>query len=263
MPVALLNWTLAQFQAWVIVLIRVASILFLMPLLGTRYVPNLVKVGLALVTSLLLVPLVAVEGQAAWFEPLGFIVVLIAELMIGLILGLAVKLIFTGIQLAGEFMGYQMGLAMASLLDPQSGMNTTVVAEFNYLLGLLLFLSLDGHHWFFKALVESFREITPGGLHLKSGLYHYLIQLSGKMFVIAMKLAAPVTAIVLFTQIALGLTAKMVPQINLLMASFPLTIGLGLLFWMFSVDLFAPYFKSLFEEAGREMVKTVLPLIGR
>jgi flagellar biosynthetic protein FliR len=83
------------------------------------------------------------------------------------------------------------------------------------------------------------------------------------MFVVAVKLAAPITAIILFTQIALGLTAKLVPQINLLMASFPLTIGLGLLFWLFALDLFAPYLKSLFDQAGREMVQTVLPLIGR
>ncbi|MCU0578150.1 MAG: flagellar biosynthetic protein FliR [Desulfobacterota bacterium] len=263
MTPTLLNWTLQQFQSFAIVLIRVASILFLMPLLGTRYVPVLVKVGLALVISLILLPLVAVEVQGRLFEPAGFVFYLIAELMIGLCLGLAVKLIFAGIQLAGEFLGYQMGLAMASLIDPQSGLNTTVVAEFNYLAGLLLFLALDGHHWFFKALVESFREIVPGGWQMKTGLYHYLLQLSGKMFVVAVKLAAPVTAIILFTQIALGLTAKMVPQINLLMASFPLTIGLGLLFWLLSLDLFAPYLQSLFDQTGREMVYTVLPLIGR
>jgi flagellar biosynthesis protein FliR len=259
----LLNWSLQQFQTLVIVLVRVASILFLMPLLGTRYVPLLVKVGLTLVISLIILPLVAADIQGTLFEPAGFVFYLIAELMIGLSLGLAVKLIFAGIQLAGEFMGYQMGLAMASLIDPQSGLNTTIVAEFNYLASLLLFLSLDGHHWFFKALVESFREIVPGGLQLKTGLYLYLLDLSGKMFVVAVKLAAPVTAIILFTQIALGLTAKLVPQINLLMASFPLTIGLGLLFWLLSLDLFLPYLKSLFDQAGREMVTTVLPLIGR
>lgn len=263
MSLALLNWSLNQFQAFIIVLTRVASILFLMPLLGTRYVPVMVKVGLALVVSLMLVPLVRVEVNGALFEPLGFIFYLIAELMIGLILGLTVKLIFAGIQLAGEFMGYQMGLAMASMFDPQSGMNSTVVAEFNYLLGLLFFLSLDGHHWFFKTLVESFREISPGTLHLRESLYTYFVALSGKMFVIAVKLVAPVTAIILFTQIALGLTAKLVPQINLLMASFPLTIGLGLLFWLFSIEMFAPYFQNLFDEAGREMITTVLPLIGR
>lgn len=263
MSFALLNWSLNQFQVWVIVLTRVASILFLMPLLGTRYVPMMIKVGLALVISLTLVPLVRVEVRGALFDPVGFVFYLTAELMIGLILGLAIKLIFAGIQLAGEFMGYQMGLAMASLFDPQSGMNSTVVAEFNYLLGLLLFFSIDGHHWFFKTLLESFREISPGGLQLKAGLFQYVVQLSGKMFVIAVKLVAPVTAIVLFTQIALGLTAKLVPQINLLMASFPLTIGLGLLFWMLSLELFAPYLKSLFDETGREMVGTVLPLIGR
>ena len=98
---------------------------------------------------------------------------------------------------------------------------------------------------------------------MRAGLYEYLLQLSGKMFVIAIKLVAPVMAIILFVHMALGLTAKMVPQINLLLASFPLTIGLGLVFLALSIELFAPYFQSLFEETGRGMVKTVLPLLGR
>jgi flagellar biosynthetic protein FliR len=262
-PISWLNWSLTQFQAFVIVLTRVAAVLFMMPLLGTRYVPTLVKIGLALVISLILLPLVKVEVSGALFEPVGFAWYLIAELMLGLILGLTIKLILAGIQLAGEFMGYQMGLAMASLFDPQSGVNNTVTAEFIYLVSLLFFLAINGHHWFFKALVESFREVAPGVLQVRFGLYEYMLQLSGKMFVIAIKLVAPVMAIILFVHMALGLTAKMVPQINLLMASFPLTIGLGLVFLALSIDLFAPYFQSLFEETGQGMVKTVLPLLGR
>jgi len=262
-PISLLNWSLSQFQTLVIILTRVAAVLFMMPILGTRYVPNLVKVGLALVISLILLPLVQVEVAPALFEPVGFGWFLAAELMIGLILGLTIKLIFAGIQMAGEFMGYQMGLGMASLFDPQSGVNNTVTAEFNYLVALLFFLAVDGHHWFFKALVESFREVGPGLLKVRAGLFEYLLQLSGKMFVIAIKLVAPVMAIILFVHMALGLTAKMVPQINLLMASFPLTIGLGLVFLALSIELFAPYYHSLFEEMGRGLVKTVLPLLGR
>ena len=263
MPISVLNWSLAQFQALVIILTRVAAVLFMMPILGTRYVPTLVKIGLALVVSLILLPLVQVEVRPALFEPVGFGGYLIAELMIGLILGLTIKLIFAGIQMAGEFMGYQMGLGMASLFDPQSGVNNTVTAEFNYLVALLFFLALDGHHWFFKTLVESFREVGPGVFKVRAGLYEYLLQLSGKMFVIAIKLVAPIMAIILFVHMALAMTAKMVPQINLLMASFPLTIGLGLLFLALSIELFAPYYQSLFEETGQGLVKTVLPLLGR
>jgi len=235
----------------------------MMPILGTRYVPNQVKVGLTLVISLILLPPVQVEVAPALFEPVGFGWFLTAELMIGLILGLTIKLIFAGIQMAGEFMGYQMGLGMASLFDPQSGVNNTVTAEFNYLVSLLFFLAVDGHHWFFKALVESFREVGPGVLQVRAGLFEYLLQLSGKMFVIAIKLVAPVMAIILFVHMALGLTAKMVPQINLLLASFPLTIGLGLVFLALSIELFAPYYHFLFEEMGRGLVKTVVPLLKR
>ena len=163
MPISWLNWSLTQFQAFVIILTRVSSVLFLMPILGTRYVPNLVKIGLALVVSLILLPLVKVEVSAALFEPVGFGWFLIAELMIGLILGLTIKLIFAGIQLAGEFMGYQMGLSMASLFDPQSGVNNTVTAEFNYLVALLFSWPWTGTTGFLRPWWKVFGRLVRGG----------------------------------------------------------------------------------------------------
>ena len=186
-----------------------------------------------------------------------------AELMIGFILGLSVKLIFAGVQLAGEFVGYQMGLAMANILDPESGMDTTLIAQFYYLVSLLIFLSIDGHHWFIRALFQSFSALSPGEIYLKPGLYQHLIHLSGKMFVIAIKLGAPIMAVMILTQIGLGMIAKLVPQVNVLIASFPLTICLGLVFLGLSVEWMVPFLRSLFDEVNRGLVETMLPLIGR
>jgi flagellar biosynthetic protein FliR len=90
-----------------------------------------------------------------------------------------------------------------------------------------------------------------------------MIHLSGKMFIIAVKLVAPVMAVMIFTQIALGMMAKLVPQMNVMVTSFPLTICLGLIFLGLSIEWSAPYLKSLFEESSRGLVETMLPLIGR
>jgi len=259
----LFDWSLWQFQCFVLIMMRVAPILFMMPLLSSRALPNLLKVSLMLAVSLLLLPLVKIDVRHFPSEPYHFGFFVVAELMIGFILGLSVKLIFAGVQLAGEFAGYQMGLAMANILDPQSGMDTTLIAQFYYLVGLLIFLSIDGHHWFIRALFQSFSVLSPGEIHLKPGLYHHFLNLSGKMFIIAIKMVAPIMAVLIFTQIALGMVAKLVPQMNVLITSFPLTICLGLVFLGLSIEWLIPYLKNLFEESSRGLVETMLPLIGR
>jgi flagellar biosynthetic protein FliR len=252
-----------QFQSFVLIMMRVSPILFMMPILSSSAMPTLLKISLMLAVSLLLLPLVKIDLRLFPSDPYQFGLFMIAELMVGFVLGLSINLIFAGIQLAGELAGYQMGLAMATILDPQSGMDTTLIAQFYYLLGLLIFLSIDGHHWFFRALFQSFSVLSPGEFHLKMGLYHHFLKLSAKMFIIAIKMIAPIMAVLIFTQIALGMIAKMVPQLNVLMTSFPLTICLGLIFLGLSIELLIPLLKYLFEEASRGLVDTMLPLIGR
>ena len=263
MPAALVHWSIFQFQSFVLVLMRVAPILFLMPVLSSSSLPLLLKAGLALTVSLILLPAVRLDPGLLPQEPYTFGFFMVTELMIGLILGLTIKIIFAGLQIGGELAGFQMGMMMANVVDPQSGVNAPVLSQFQYLLGLLLFLAVDGHHWFFRALLQSFAILAPGELHLGAGLYRHLLDLSGKMFAIAVQLAAPVMAVLLFTHISLGILAKAVPQVNILMTSFPLTISLGLLFLYFSVEILFPYFQATIEGACRGLVSTVLPLMQR
>lgn len=263
MPTALVNWSLGQFQSFVLILMRVSPILFMMPVLSSRNLPNLLKVGLALTVSLILLPMVRINPRFLPSEPYQFGSLMVGELMIGFILALSVNVIFWGIQAGGDLAGYQMGFYMASVIDPQSEVNTAVISEFLYLVGILVFLSVDGHHWFFRAVFQSFLLLAPGEIHLQEGLYRHLLNLMGSLFIIAIKIAAPVLAVLMFTQIALGILAKAVPQVNILIISFPLTIGIGLLFLAFSLELFLPYFKVLFQEAGKSLVSTLLPLMQR
>ena len=259
----LFDWSIVQFQSFVLIMMRVCPILFMMPILSSSAMPNLLKISLMLAVSLLLLPLVKIDLRLFPSDPYQFGLFMIAELMVGFVLALSINLIFAGIELAGELAGYQMGMAMATILDPQSGLDTTLISQFYYLLALLIFLSIDGHHWFIKALFQSFSVLSPGEFHLKIGLYQHFLKLSGKMFILAIKMVAPIMAVLIFTQIALGMIAKMVPQINVLMTSFPLTICLGMIFLGLSLELLLPLLKYLFEEASRGLVDTMLPLIGR
>jgi flagellar biosynthetic protein FliR len=242
---------------------RVAPVLFLMPVLSSTSLPSLLKIGLTLTVGLIFLPWVRIDPTLLPRDPYSFAFFLIAELMIGFILALSVKIILAGIQLGGELAGFQMGLSLANVVDPLSDVNTPVVSQFLYLLGLVLFLAVDGHHWFFRAVGQSFLLLAPGEIHLQAGMYRHFLYLMANFFVIAVKIAAPVLAVLIFTQIALGILAKAVPQVNILMTSFPITIGLGLLFLAFSLDLIFPYCGVLFQEAGKGLVSTLLPLMRR
>ncbi|MBP1724609.1 MAG: flagellar biosynthetic protein FliR [Deltaproteobacteria bacterium] len=263
MPAVLVNWSLLQFQALVLILMRVSPILFMMPVFSSRSLPNLLKAGLTLTVSLILLPLVQLDPRLLPSEPIQFGFLMAAELMIGLILGLSVKIIFTGIQMSGELAGFQMGLSLASVMDPQSEVNAPILSQFLYLVSLVVFLAVDGHHWFFRALYQSFLLLAPGEIHLQEGLYRHFLGLLTSLFVVAIKIAAPVMAVLIFTQIGLGILAKAVPQINILITSFPLTLGIGLLFLALSIELILPTLKDLFQQTGRELVFTLLPLMQR
>lgn len=255
------NWTYPTFQRWLLIAMRVAPVIFMMPLFHSKGIPNKVKAGLTLVLSLALLPVLTTEFGPFPSEPWSFGLYLILELCIGFLLGFSVRLVFGGLQLAGELVGFEMGFGMARVMDPQSGSESTVVTEFYYLLGVLLFLAVDGHHWFFKALVQSFYLLGPGAFQPQQELQTLFLRWSGRMFVLALQMVAPVLAVLMLVKISFGVIARMVPQVNLLMNSFPITIGLGLAFMGFSLDLFWPKLQHLMHETGRGLVTTLLPLM--
>jgi flagellar biosynthesis protein FliR len=263
MPALLANWSLLQFQSFVLILMRVSPILFMMPILNSRDIPSMLKIGLTLTVGLILLPVVKIDPRFLPQEPFQFGSLMIAELMIGFILSLSVQVIFAGIQLGGELVSFEMGFSMASVVDPQSGVSTPVISQFIYFMAILIFLAMDAHHWFFRAVYQSFLLLAPGEIHLRAGLYSHLLNLMGNLFVIAVKVAAPVLAVMMFTQIALGILAKAVPQVNILMTSFSLTIGIGLLFLAFSIEPLLAYFEGLSQAVGKGLVFTLLPLMQR
>lgn len=257
------SWSLEQFKSFLIIFIRVSFILLMMPILNSRALPILPKIGLVLMTSIILLPVLRVNPSFFPSDPLLFALFLLGEAMIGFLLGISIHLIFIGVQFAGELIGNQMGFGMANILDPQSGLNSPVISQFQYFVAVMIFLSIDGHHWFFRALAQSFQILSPGEIFLQGGLFKHFVDLSGKVFQIGIKIIAPIMAILIFTQLALGIVARMVPQINLLISSFPLTIGLGLIVLGLSLEFLFPLIRSLFEHSGKNLVNVILPLMKR
>lgn len=241
---------LLQLQIFLLIFMRVGAILMTMPIFKSQSIPVLFKAGLALAVSVVLFPILKSENFPVFNGLAPLAIGMIGEILLGIVIGLAVNMIFVGLQLAGQLAGYQMGLALARVMDPFAGQQVPLLAQFYYMFALLIFLTVNAHHWFLRVLVDSYQLVPPFGFHLSGSLLDQLVSLAGNMFVIAIKIGAPVIAAMLLTSIAFGLVARTVPQMNVFIVAMPLKIGVGLFFIGISLPYLASFLKTLFNQLG-------------
>lgn len=244
----ILDWLVQNFKVFALVLVRVGAMLFLMPVFSGRSIPVSVKALLCMVISLVFTPVAPVDPVSFPLSPVNFVLHVISELFLGFCLALMMRLVLAGVQAATQMAGFQMGLSMANILDPHSGSQSLVLSELFYLACLCLILVTNSHHLIISAIFESFSVLKPGTLFLGQGLLDLVLYFSKELFVLSVKIMAPVMAILLFSQVALGILAKTVPQMNLLVISFALNIGLGLFFVGLTLQVFWPVFSRSLAE---------------
>ena len=258
-----LDISLPQLQMFFLVFLRIGAILMTIPVFDSRSIPHFFKLALALATSLILFPLLKLHPLPVSSSVFALGVGAAGEILLGLVIGFSVKLIFAGIQLAGQMAGYQMGMAIANVMDPSDSQQIPLLAQFNYLAALLIFLTINAHHWFIRALSQSYQLVPPLKVQFGGSLMEFLMQMAGKMFVIAIQVGAPIMAALLVTSVAFGLVARTVPQMNVFIVAMPLKIGIGLLFLGFSLPYFSAFLKKIFNELGQHiaiMLKVMSPL---
>ncbi len=235
-----------------LVLLRVGFFVAFLPVFGSRMVPLQVKAGVALLLALIFTPLVAEKTdfpQNIW----QFLLLAFPEALLGMTLAFLVRLILAGIQFGGQLLGFQMGFGVANVIDPATGLQAPVLSQVAYLIALLLFLVFDMHHYFLLGLGESFKLLPPGELGIKASVFKFFLQKGEIIFVVGLKVLAPVMAILLLVQIALGIVSRFVPQINVMIVSFPLTIGIGFFFFGLTLEILAEVLRPAYGEAVRLM----------
>lgn len=248
--------SLEQMQGFFWVLIRTSIIFFLLPLFSARGVPTLWKVGLSVIVAIVLTPVV--PAPQAFPETLPAILIgITAEAIMGLILALTVKMFFAVVEMAGQFMSFQMGFAMARAIDPQTGAQTTVLTQFMYMFTLLIFLSIDGHHIFIRALAASFYVVPPNSLSFDPSLSNALIKISGNMFLIGVRIAAPVMVALFLSNLCLGIVARTVPQVNILMVGFPINLCIGLILFILVLKNVSPLLSDLINGMGDTLIRLI------
>ena len=211
-------------------LMRISLILFLMPFFGGQTIPAQVKIALCLALTVALWTKLPLMGEQMPGHPFALALMFGAELVLGLILGLAIRFVFAAIQTGGQLIGFQMGFAMVNVVDPDSGASEAVTAHFLYMVSLLTFLSFNGHLFLLNGLVQTFELIPPGQVLISAKIAAQIFMLAGQMFLLAIQIAAPVLAALLLVDLALALVSRASPQMNVLIVGFPIKISIGFLF---------------------------------
>ncbi|MBI5237477.1 MAG: flagellar biosynthetic protein FliR [Deltaproteobacteria bacterium] len=234
-----------NYPAFLFVLVRTGSIIMAAPIFGAFSVPMRIKAGLSLVLAVLLTPLVPKAPV-----PVDLVSIAIAvgnEALIGAAIGLAARFIFTGIEYAGQIASFQIGIGMASTFDPIHGAQVTVIGRLMGILAILVFLSVNGHLMVIMAIRKSFDVIPPYGFNFSAGLMEDLVLFSKETFLLAVKFSAPVVAVMVFVNIALGIMARTVPQLNMFAIGFAATIAVGFIMLAFSMPVIAPAAAAAFD----------------
>ena len=248
------NLNYAEFERFLFVFFRVGALILFVPVLGSRQVPVSMKIGLILFTSIVIFPLVQARPLP---EPQGIFdlaVFLLSDVTIGLGIAYITRLIFAAVQIAGTVVDFQMGFGVVNVIDPQTDTQVSVTAQFHNIVAVLIFLVVDAHHFILQAIVESFFIINPAEINFSSLTPEYMLYLFSGTFTTAVKIAAPIMAILFFLSVGLGLVARTVPQMNVFIVGFPLQIGVGLLMVGLSISFFSMLVQQqIYELPGKFM----------
>lgn len=252
------SFTQSQVDAWMGLFwwpyLRLFGLLVVDPFFSSRAIPVRVRVGFSILLVFLIAPTLGVMPQVPVVSPEGLLIAL-RELLIGLSMGFAMRLIFTGMEMAGHLAGLQMGLGFATFYDPQHAANVPIMSQMFSLFMLLVFLAFNGHLIVLRALIDSYAQLPisssmpgVGGLKLVAD-YGSIIFRAGVM------LSLPVLAALLTTNLAIGIMTRASPQLNVFAIGFPITLGIGAAALYLSLPMLVPHIDAMLGDATRFFLK--------
>lgn len=218
------------------------------PLFSIRAVPARIRVILAVATTTVIMPLLPPMPAVELFSYTGFMMA-IAQVMIGLTSGFILQLVFAAVVFAGQGVALSMGLGFSMMVDPQSGQQVPVIAQFYTVITTLIFVSLDGHLLLIQMLLDSFKTLPIGLDGIGSDRIWTLLIWSSRMFAGGLLLTMPIIAGLLLVNIIFGVAARAAPQLQIFSVGFPVTLMLGILLVWKTLPEVSDQFSGMLSEA--------------
>jgi flagellar biosynthesis protein FliR len=225
-------WSIAQFYlllpAFLLVLFRMSGLMLAAPLLGSEVLPAQLRALLAVAMSFAVFPMV-VTHLVLPATLGGMVAGLVGELAIGLLIGLGVNLVFIGVQTAGQVVSQQAGLSLGDVYNPMLDTTANVLAEFYFVIAMLVFLAVGGDRAMIRAVLDSFTTLPPLALQARPDWAELFVDLLTLSFIVSIRLAGPSMLALLLAFVTLGFISRTVPQLNILTVGFPIKAALGIL----------------------------------
>jgi flagellar biosynthetic protein FliR len=249
--------TSALLAGFTLVLVRTSALILAAPVLGqgTGFAGH--RIGLIAFLAFLLY---AASGAPVVAGPVELGLMAMREALIGIFLGFALQLVLLSVRVAGELVGQEMGFMVASQVDPQSGVSSTLVTNLYENLFLLVLLALNGHHWLLRSLERSFVHAPVGRLELGERIAPTAVSMFAEMFRAGLVFAAPVMVFLVLVSLVIGLLARAVPALNVLEVGFTLRVLVALIALFLFAPLLEPAMRNLHQDFLRWLERGLVAL---
>lgn len=243
--------TQGQFETLLLIFVRISVMLFVFPVFSAPQIPLMVRIGLAGLISFILYR--ATPMTVPLHDMGALVAAIVSQVVVGLIVGFVAYLVFMGIQFAGEILDIQIGFAVANIISPQTQQQVTVIGELELTLATLVFLISNSHLLMLQGIGGSFHLLPLPYINLDPSVAGNVVLFLEQSFLVVFQIAAPAAVALFVVNVALGLMARVAPQMNVFVVGFPLQIGIGLLMLAISVPLLAAVAPQLFDQSAQHM----------
>lgn len=240
------EFSVVMIQGFLICLVRVGSMFGTIPIFSGGQVPPQMRISVAFLFALLIYPVIKTSLPTTAYEPVSLVLLVGEEMMLGAMVGFLAQLVFMAAEFGGSIIGYQMGFAAANVFDPANQRQVALISQFQGVFAILLFLVLDIHHIFLEAIVESFRMLPPGSLDLSGGAIMMIMDVANHSLIFGLRLGAPILALLILSNLTLGMMSRVFPQLNVFMLSFPLNIGTSFIIMGLTFEIVASLLQQEF-----------------
>jgi len=241
----------AHVETFLLIFLRVSTMLFVFPFFSAPQVPHQMRLGLGAIVSLMLYRFVPTIHAAANLYDL--VAAVVSQLVLGIIVGFVASLVFTGIQFAGEILDLLAGFAVASVINPTTNQQVTIIGEFQLAMATLVFLAANGHHMLMQGIAGSFSLAPLPFITLDPSVGANIVAFLTQALTIVFKIAAPAAVALFLTNVALAFMARVAPQMNVFVVGFPLQVSVGLIMVAISLPLVGTVGITLFNGVARQM----------
>lgn len=257
-----MNSIIDLFPAFLLVFIRISAFFVTVPVFGHRNLPAVHRIGFAFFLSVICFSTLKHAPEIEIGEQ--YMLLVIKEAVVGLSLGLIAFMMMTAIQIAGSFIDFQMGFSIANVIDPQSGAQSPLIGQFVYTLALLFMLSVNAHYLLLDGIYYSFQYIPIDQAFPSFGNDHFglfIVKSFNAMFIIAFQMSAPVVASLFLVDLALGIVARTVPQLNVFVVGLPLKIAVSFIMLIVCMSVMFVVVRNIFRLTV-ETMRNLLALVG-